>query len=504
MIVLAAALATVSCATDDRPPAGAAVEVPATSAVPDGATASVLLVGDVMLGRSVAPVLANDRDSVFEHVRPTIAGADLALANLESPLTTRPHLVGANALEANPSGAALLATTGFDGMMIANNHAGDAGPETVADTSAALATEGIEVIGAGADVEAAATPVMFVRNSVRIAVLAFDLTHGGPVPGARPGVATWDADVARRAIELARASADVVIVGLHGGVEYLVRPDPVLSDTVADLAAWGADVVWGNGAHVPYAVSVTDNGGRRSVVAPGLGNAVFDHRQQRTTSGTILEVLVGQRGALAWRTAPVGTYLRMSFDGWDAPEADAVAFDGEWWNAAQPVVLDVPAVPTSAVSLGAGSSLVVARIGDVDGDGRDDVLASYRRPFRSRLLQTAFPDTRFVDATGRAAHLGLYRLDGSLRWGAGTMPQPVAALDICDDGVALGFSALDDPTVIAGAAWWWHDFGFATAPTLAGDVTPGCADVDGDGRSAPALVRSAPSGPPSLIRGDSP
>jgi poly-gamma-glutamate synthesis protein (capsule biosynthesis protein) len=457
-------------------------------------TASIVLLGDVMLGRSVAPVVANDRDSIFEQVRVTLEGADLALANLESPLTTRPHVQGDNALEADPRSATVLVDAGFDGMAIANNHAGDSGPQTVSDTLAALQAQDLAAIGAGATLADAITATVFERNGVRIAVLAFDLTHGGPSAGvdaaAGAGVATWDPVVARRAVAAARAASDIVVVGLHGGVEYLSRPDPVLAGVVDDLASWGVDVVWGNGAHIAYAVTVAAGADdRQTVQAPGLGNAVFDQRTPRARTGTMLEVLAGPDGVLAWRTASIGTYLRATFDGWDLPIGDAVSVDGEWWNPIGP--LD-PAAPAASVDhvdgLVAGGVLVVAHRGDVDGDGVIDVVVSYRRPFRTRLLQQAFPDTDFVDASGRSAHLGIFEQD-TLRWGAGTMTRPVETLDVCDDGVALGFSTLDDPTVTAGSAWWWRGFGFETAPLLDGAADPICVDLDRDGRTEPALLR---------------
>jgi poly-gamma-glutamate capsule biosynthesis protein CapA/YwtB (metallophosphatase superfamily) len=465
-----------------------------TTATTPAHTASIVLLGDVMLGRSVAPVAANDGDSVFEALRGTLRGADLALANLESPLTLRPHLLGENALEADPHSAALLAGAGFDGMAIANNHAGDAGPETVGDTMAALHDQGIATIGAGADLAQATTSAVFTRNGLRIAVLAFDLTHGGPPAGSGPGVATWDPAVAKAAVAAARTAADIVIVGLHGGVEYLPRPDPVLAGVVADLTSWGVDVVWGNGAHVAYPVTVAaGDGGRATVQAPGLGNAVFDQRMAHTQTGTMLEVLAGPDGVLAWRTASIGTYLRATFDGWALPIADAVSVDGEWWNPVGPLDPAPPAPSVDQVDgLMAGGVLVTARLGDVDGDGMTDVVASYRRPFRTRLLQQAFPQTDFVDASGRGAHLGVFE-DGTLQWGAGTMTRPVETLDVCDAGVALGFAALDDPAVTAGSAWWWSGFGFATAPMLDGAAIPVCVDLDRDGRTEPALIRSTDS-----------
>ena len=114
--------------------------VPAAAA---GASPAVRIVfgGDVMLGRGVARLASASPAAVFAGIAVHLQTADLAVANLESPLTTRPHdpARGPNALEARPAAAKLLAAAGFDALALANNHAGDAGPQTVPDTDAGAA-----------------------------------------------------------------------------------------------------------------------------------------------------------------------------------------------------------------------------------------------------------------------------------------------------------------------------------------------------------------------------
>ncbi len=104
-----------------------------------------------MLGRRVAPVAAAEGADMLRDIRFVVSSADLAAANLESPLTNRPHLSdNPNELEAAPGSATLLAGAGFDLVSVANNHATDAGPEGLTDTLAALAAAGVEPLGAAA------------------------------------------------------------------------------------------------------------------------------------------------------------------------------------------------------------------------------------------------------------------------------------------------------------------------------------------------------------------
>lgn len=448
----------------------------------------IVLLGDVMLGRRVGEVVRSDPGSVFEQLRPVLVASDLVLANLESPLTGREHAVGPYALEADPSAARLLVGAGIDVVSIANNHAGDAGPLTVSDTLDALGPVGLEAAGV-ATVGVGVAPLLVELDGVRIAVLAFDLTGGGPAPtDGHPGVARWDVDAAEAAVAAARAAADVVIVGIHGGVEYLSRPDPVLRRVVDLLTDWGVDIVWGHGTHVPYPVAAVRSADARTTVqAPGLGNALFDQGIDGTDEGAVLEVAVDVDGVVAHRTGRVAGHLRTAFVEWELPASDAVALDGEWWTPARPIA-PVAARPALAAALVPGAVVTASGRGDLDGDGAEDVVVSYRTPYRPRVLEAAFPGVDLVDADGRAAHLAVFDSAGRLRWGAGTMLQPVGALAVCDGAVAVVFAGLDEPGPVAGGAWSWKGFGFATAPELTGAARPGCADVDGDGRLDPVLV----------------
>jgi hypothetical protein len=338
---------------------------------------------------------------------------------------------------------------------------------------------------------------VFERNGVRVAVLAVDATGGGPPAGDGPGVASWDADRVEQAVRQARAMADVVVVGMHGGVEYLPRPDPAMRHRVEQLTEWGADVVWGSGAHVrqPVVVSSTPDG-RPSVQAPSLGNALFDQGLPGTSEGLVLEVLVGRDGVIAHRVGTVVAHLRAVFQGWDPPEGDVVALDAEWWTldrAVDPADLATPEAVSEVIGLFAEATDVTAAQGDVTGDGVVDVVVSYRRPYRERLLHRAYPDTNFTDARGRTAHLSLFEPVGRMIWGAGTLTSPVATFAICDGSLALAFSTLDRDDVVSGGAWVWRTFGFTTSEVLDGAAIPVCIDIDRDGRTDPILIDRRPA-----------
>ncbi len=459
--------------------------------VASGGVARLLFAGDVMLGRGVAMLEA---DRLFEGIRQVVSAADLAVANLESPLTTRPHLdvAGPNALEAAPASAALLRSAGFDAMGVANNHAGDAGPSTVSDTVDALAAEGITAVGAGATPGEAFSARTVDAGGVRVALLAIDATGVGPRAGrsSSVGVAWWDEARVRAAVLDARETADVVVVGLHGGAEYVPTIDPGQMRLARLLASWGVDVVWGHGPHVvqPLRVIDPDGDGRSTVVATSLGNLLFDQHIPGTRRGALLEVLAGPDGVCAFRIGDAEHRDGpVAFEGWRRPSGDAVALDGTWWALARPLT---PAPIRRPGDLaGFEGDVVDAALGDVDGDGRRELVVAFRRPFRRTEVNVLLPRGSLVDALGRSAHVGLYR-PGDLRprWVAGTLVRPVAALAPCDGALAVAYSTLGRPAVVATSAWRWGGFGFVPLPELAGSGIPSCADVDGDGALDPLVM----------------
>ena len=454
---------------------------------------TLLFAGDIMLGRGVTPIVDTDPESLFQGVRFVVTGADLAFANLESPLTRRPHVGPSYALEADPSTAPLLAGAGFDVVSIANNHAGDGGPPSITDTIDALAAAGLLAVGGGSSFEAAGRPALIDAGSVIVAALAFDVSGAGLPAGEGPGILRWNDEVARPLVEQARGKADVVTVSIHGGTEYQTDRDPSLWVVAETLAGWGVDVVWGHGPHVVQDIEAIDpdGDGRYTVVATSLGNFLFDQDQPGTTDGAILEVLAGGDGVHAYRVGGANhADSRVGFTGWELPPADAVLVGVEWWT----LLLDPQSAPEDLAPLAfAAGEMRSHGFGDVTGDGEQEVVVSFRRPFRETELTKLFPEKDWTDEQGRSVHLGVYR-PSDLRqwWVAGSLFRPIEELVVCDGSIAVVYSDLDDPTPVATGGWRWRDFGFVGAPELLGPGVPGCIDVDGDGQMDPAILDRSP------------
>lgn len=450
----------------------------------------LLFAGDVMLGRGVAQVAKSSPSELFAGIRFEVASADLAMANLESPLTTRAHVSGPDALEARPSSARLLKAAGFDALSIANNHAGDAGPGTVADTMRALRKAKIAVVGAGASRKQAFAARIISAGGLRVALLAFDTTLEGPEPAdGSPGVAHWDRKLAQQAVEDARAHSDIVVVALHGGSPYAPESDPYLMRLGRSLASWGADIVWAAGPHVvqPVRLIKSAQSGRRTIVATSLGNLVFDQHIPGTRRGALLEVLAGSDGVRAYRVGRTVAAAPASFLGWKTPRSNAVVIAGGWWALAHSVK---PARVKRPPSLtGFKGRVTSAAIGDAEGNGGRQLVVSFRRPFRPTKVDVLVPRRRLLDRHNLTAHIGLYRpRDLRPLWVAGTLLRPVARLAVCDGSLAVAYSTLNNPRIAGTGAWRWGGFGFAPLADLPGSGKPACADVDGDGRLDPLML----------------
>jgi poly-gamma-glutamate capsule biosynthesis protein CapA/YwtB (metallophosphatase superfamily) len=255
--------------------AGRPVAAPAPPG-PDEIT--VALVGDVMLGSTFpedAVLPPDDGRGLLAEAAPVLAAADLALGNLEGPLLeggesekcrrSRPGRCYAFRMPVRY--AERLREAGFDAMSLANNHAGDFGPEGRASTRRALDAAGVGHSGEPGDVAR-----LEVRGR-RVALVAFatsDATHD-----------LRDVAAARALVAALASEGDLVLVSFHGGAEGAAAqhvpegPEEFYGEPRGDLRAFaramveaGAALVFGHGPHVVRGLELH----RGRLVAYSLGN----------------------------------------------------------------------------------------------------------------------------------------------------------------------------------------------------------------------------------------
>lgn len=289
----------------------------------DGTAAvDVRAVGDIMPGRFVAEIAAEQGfDDLFAAVTPLLTG-DLLIGNLESPLTERRELLrpGPYRMPAPPEVGPALRRAGFHVLALANNHALDVGTPGLQDTVATLVANDIVPLGVGADQVVAYMPVIIATGGMRLALLAFnDIADPHDCGGTQVRSAArdfacdaegwgraWLDEAALTAVQEARNQANHVLVLVHWGHEYLPQPTPHQHRWARDLTRAGADLIIGTHPHVLQPVTALELDGRRSVVAYSLGNFVFDQDfSVETSTGTVLRVLLDAKGVALVAAAPV-------------------------------------------------------------------------------------------------------------------------------------------------------------------------------------------------------
>ena len=255
------------------------------------AVGDILMHQDVKTSASQAPGGLAD---LWQDVTPFFRKADLAFANLETPVapvTGRPgRPFQFNAPADLP---AALKASGLTLVATANNHAYDQGPKGVTETLARLKEAGLGAIGSGADRATAEAPTVLIVKGLRIAFLGFtDIFNLNlNLKADRPWVRSLDPAAACQAVRDARAQADAVVVSIHWGAEYLHVPLARQKVIAQQLADAGADLILGHHPHVLQPVAILESGTRKTVVAYSMGN--FISNQDRVYRADLFPVAGG-------------------------------------------------------------------------------------------------------------------------------------------------------------------------------------------------------------------
>jgi poly-gamma-glutamate synthesis protein (capsule biosynthesis protein) len=257
----------------------------------------LVAVGDVMMHADVKQAAEETEGgfpALWADLVPLFQGADLAFANLETPIAPKTGRPGRpyqfNAPEGLP---AALRASGLTVLSTANNHAFDQGGRGVKETLERLRAEQLVTLGSG-DSQAQAEQVqVYERNGVKLALLGFtdlfnlDLNHQAD----RPWVRLMDLDPAVQAVKAARKVADAVFVSIHWGDEYSHVPTRRHRQIAEALVAAGADLLVGHHPHALQPMELVEAGGRTALVAYSLGN--FISNQDRMYRADLFPVAAG-------------------------------------------------------------------------------------------------------------------------------------------------------------------------------------------------------------------
>lgn len=239
---------------------------------------SVAATGDFLIHSPVfAVALENgggeryDFSPMFEEIRPYIEDADLGVCHVETPMTDAEPL-GYPVFNTPPDLARAISDTGWDVCSTASNHTLDQGQEGIDETNRVLDRQGIAHAGSYSSRADSREPVIVDVKDVKVAFLAYtEMTNGVPLP--KP----WSVNMAKADEILGDAAtareqgAQVVIVNLHAGDEYVAEPS-ASQRKLAERLTRSDDVtaVIGQHVHIPQPIEKVND----KVVVYGEGNLV--------------------------------------------------------------------------------------------------------------------------------------------------------------------------------------------------------------------------------------
>ena len=261
---------------------------------PDPIHIRVQFAGDVLLHGGLG---AGTGAGTFDYrpfmwaIKPYIDG-DLALVNMETPVDV---FGGNQGIATWPRFNAPfeilegLAYAGFNHLISANNHAFDMGLSGLEATLANFERAGLAHTGTYATEADFNTPTIVDVAGIHVGIIAYtDSVNGleSLVPAdIRPfavrrfrshvtdDVPAIAADIA----DIRAAGAELVIISLHWGAEYVNQPTAMQMLIAQSLVDAGADIIMGHHSHTPQPLAWHEReDGSRGLIIYSLGNFLAD------------------------------------------------------------------------------------------------------------------------------------------------------------------------------------------------------------------------------------
>lgn len=257
-----------------------------------------------------------DYTGCFSLIAPTITEADYAVCNLEVPLGGGPDYTGYPCFSAPDSYAEALKDAGFDMFLTANNHCLDRRDKAARRTLTALDNLGVDHIGTYHDVQDRADKVPFIKtiNGIKFGFLNYTYGTNGIEPTQGAEISLIDKNKMAEEIKKTReAGAEIVVVTMHWGVEYVLLQNRNQEELADFLVDQGADLIIGSHPHViqPMKVVRNEKEGKDVLVVYSLGNFISNMKTADTTGGALVRVRVERdsTGSARFKSADYDTFF---------------------------------------------------------------------------------------------------------------------------------------------------------------------------------------------------
>ena len=257
-----------------------------------------------------------DYSGCFAYIAPEIQAADYAVVNLEVPLGGGPDYSGFPNFSAPDSYAKALKDAGFDLFLTANNHCLDRKDKAARRTLTALENMGVDVIGTfqNADDREKKVPLLKNIDGINFGFLNYTYGTNGIDPVAGAEVALIDKEKMAEEIRRTReAGAEIIVVAMHWGLEYMMLPTKNQEDLAQFLIDNGVDLIIGSHPHVIQPMKVVHNPkeDKDVLVVYSLGNFISNMRTADTRGGALVRARIKRdsQGRAKFESADYDTFM---------------------------------------------------------------------------------------------------------------------------------------------------------------------------------------------------
>ncbi|WP_416672528.1 CapA family protein [Egbenema bharatensis] len=256
-------------------------------------TITIKSVGDIIPGTNYPSDRLPDQDGnwLFDGVKDFFGETDILFGNFESTLTDYAYTPKDTsrgqtfAFRTPPHYADLLKSVGFDVLSVANNHSFDFDDQGFEDTIAHIEKAGMQAVGRRGQI------VYRTVNDVTVAFIGFSYfsDHNS----------VHELDLARALVDEAKQQASIVVISVHAGAEgsdairtrnetefFFGENRGNMVEFSRAVIDQGADLVLGDGPHVPRAIELY----KSRLIAYSLGN--FMGYRTLSTDGVLGDSLI--------------------------------------------------------------------------------------------------------------------------------------------------------------------------------------------------------------------
>ena len=262
----------------------------------------ITLTGDILLDRGVRQVVEQKGvDQLFSAgIDSVFQTSDAVVGNLECPATKiHAPVFKQYIFRVEPEWLNDLKRHGVTHLNLANNHSIDQGRKGLVDTKENIVKAGMTPIGAGQNQEEAATPVLLTDSPRRVWLLAslqMALENFAYLPD-QPCVSQQSIEaLCQRIAQLRQADPTCyIIVSLHWGWENHLEVVPRQRYEARQLIDAGADCLVCHHTHTRQPMETYQG----KPIFYGLGNFIFDPRNDLNSRGAMVRLTITEQGATA-------------------------------------------------------------------------------------------------------------------------------------------------------------------------------------------------------------